>query len=190
MKKYRIHLTADERTELEAFVAKGKGAVTKRQHAQILLAADASDPKGECRDEEIARVLSVSISTIERTRRALCEHGLEVAVQGWPVHRKVPRSDFDARTEAHLVATACSKAPVGAARWTLQLLSDRLVEQKIVDSISPSTVGRLLKKTTSNRGGSKAGAFRLSRTRLLSAPWKTCSTSMLVPMILTFPWCV
>jgi len=146
MKKYRIHLTSEERAELASFVAKGKGAATKRQHAQILLAADASGPGGECVDEDIARVLCVSVSTIERTRRALCEHGLQVAVHGWPVHRQVPRSKFDAKTEAHLAASACSKAPEGAAHWTLQLLSDRLVELKIVESISPSTVGRLLKK--------------------------------------------
>ncbi|MFN0079368.1 MAG: helix-turn-helix domain-containing protein [Prosthecobacter sp.] len=111
------------------------------------MAADATGPNGECLDEEIARVLSVSISTIERTRRALCEHGLKVAVHGWPVYRKVPRSKFDAKTEAQLVASACSKAPEGAAHWTLQLLSDQLVKLKIVESISPSTVGRLLKQT-------------------------------------------
>ena len=178
MKKYRIQLTTDERSELETFVAKCKGAATKRQHAQILLAADASKPDSECRDAGIARVLGVSVPTIERTRRALCEHGLQVAVHGWPVHRRVPRSPFDAKTEAHLVATACSKAPEGAARWTLKLLGDQLVERKIVDSISPSTVGRLLKKTTSSRGESKAGAFRLSRTPPLSVRWKTCSMSM------------
>jgi transposase len=155
MKKYRIHLTTEERAELTALLAKGKAAVTKRQHAQILLAADASNPAGECRDEEIARVLNVSVSTIERTRRALCEHGLQVAVHGWPVHRKVPRSKFDAKTEAHLVATACSKAPESAARWTLQLLGNRLVELKVVDSISPSTVGRLLKKRSETVAGRK-----------------------------------
>lgn len=155
MKKYRIRLTPEERAELEIFVARGKGAVTKRQHAHILLAADAAGPNGECLDEEIARVLNVSISTIERTRRALCEHGLKVAVHGWPVYRKVPRSKFDAKTEAHLVASACSKAPEGASHWTLQLLSDRLVELKIVESISPSTVGRLLKKRSQTVAGRK-----------------------------------
>ncbi|MFN0075442.1 MAG: hypothetical protein ACKVY0_03095 [Prosthecobacter sp.] len=66
MKKYRIRLTPEERAELETFVAKGNGAVTKRQHAHILLAAAATGPNGECLDEEIVRVLSVSISTIDR----------------------------------------------------------------------------------------------------------------------------
>ncbi len=148
MKKYRIHLTADERSELALFVNQGKAARTKRLRAQILLAADASRPGGECIDEDIARVLDVGISTIERTRCALCEHGLQVALHGWPIHRSIPRSKFDATTESHLIATACSQPPEGANHWTLHLLGAKLVELKIVETISDSTVGRILKKRT------------------------------------------
>jgi hypothetical protein len=155
MKKYRIHLTPDERSDLEAFVSAGKAAATKRQRAQILLAADASKPGGECVDVEISRVLGVDVSTIERTRCALCEHGLQVALHGWPAHRKAPRSPFDATTESHLVAAACSQPPTGASQWTLHLLRDRLVELKIVESISASTVGRLLKKRNQALEGRK-----------------------------------
>ena len=40
-----------------------------------------------------------------------------------------------------------SAAPAGHARWTLQLLADRLVELQVVATISPSAVHGLLKKT-------------------------------------------
>src|SRR5438105_381591 len=45
-----------------------------------------------------------------------------------------------------LIALACSEAPKGRARWTLVLLANEAVQLKIVDQVSPSTVGRTLKK--------------------------------------------
>lgn len=147
-KKYRIHLSTAERVELEALVAKGKAAATKRLRAQILLAADVNDSRGELKDTEISRALGVSIPTVERTRCALAEHGLEVAVHGWPAHRKAPRGKLDGWAEAHLVAATCSPAPAGAARWTLRLLGDHLVGLGLVASISAHTIGRVLKKTS------------------------------------------
>jgi hypothetical protein len=38
------------------------------------------------------------------------------------------------------------KPPGGFGRWTLRLLADRLVELKVVESISPETVRQTLKK--------------------------------------------
>ena len=59
---------------------------------------------------------------------------------------------LDGQGEAHLTAIACSEPPEGRAGWTLQLLSDRLVQCEIVDSISPETVRMALKKTHSSLG--------------------------------------
>jgi hypothetical protein len=145
-KKYRIHLSPEERVELEDIVRAGKAAASKRQRAQILLAADAGHPDGELKDEEIARALNVSVATVERTRCALCEHGLQIAVHGWPSHRKQPRGKLDGWAEAHLVAATCSPPPEGASRWTLKLLGGHLVGLGLVESISVPTVGRALKK--------------------------------------------
>jgi hypothetical protein len=60
---------------------------------------------------------------------------------------------------AFLIALACSTPPAGRQRWTMTLLADRLVELRQIDTISPNTVGRVLKKTTSNRGNVRNGAF-------------------------------
>jgi len=54
---------------------------------------------------------------------------------------------FDGRSEAKLIAVACGPKPKGRARWTLQLLADRVVELKIVEHCSRETVRRTLKKT-------------------------------------------
>ncbi|KRQ17048.1 hypothetical protein AOQ71_04115 [Bradyrhizobium manausense] len=53
-----------ERDELTAMLGGGKRTARKLKRAQILLAAD-----GGRRDEEIARTVSVSLSTVYRTKR-------------------------------------------------------------------------------------------------------------------------
>ena len=151
-KKYRIHLSGEERLELQDIVKRGKAAASKRLRAQMLLAADENQPTGALVDTDIAHALGVSLRSIERVRCALAEHGLQVAVHGWPPHRKQPRGKLDGWAEAHLVAATCGKPPEGAARWTLALLGDHLVSLSLVESISPQTIGRALKKMNSSRG--------------------------------------
>ncbi len=65
-------------------------------------------------------------------------------------HGSRPR--LDERQQAHLIAVACSTAPEGFARWTLQLLADKAVEFGFVDSIAKETVRQILKKISLNRG--------------------------------------
>ena len=48
--------------------------------------------------------------------------------------------------EAHLIALACHNPPEGYCRWTLRLLSERMVELNYIDSISHTTVGKILKE--------------------------------------------
>jgi transposase len=146
-KKYRIKLSEEERKELKVVVA-SKAAVSKRHRAQILLCADESHEQGGMKDRDIARAVGVSVPSVERTRCALAEHGLQVAVHGWPAHRKEPRCKLDGWAEAHLVMASCSPPPEGASRWTLKLLGDHLVKLQLVDSLSAQTVGRTLKKTS------------------------------------------
>lgn len=59
---------------------------------------------------------------------------------------------IDGDAEAFLIATACSSAPEGRSRWTLQLLADKLVECDKVDSVSTECVRQMLKKTNLNLG--------------------------------------
>jgi len=147
-KKYIIHLTEAERLELKALVSAGKAAAPKRLRAQILLAADEDHPGGAMKDAEIVRALGVSICTVERTRCALAEHGLQIAVHGWPPQRKINRRKVDGWTEAHLIAAACAAPPEGRSRWTLKLLGDHVVALGLVDSVSPQTIARVLQKTS------------------------------------------
>ena len=51
---------------------------------------------------------------------------------------------------AKITALACTKAPDGRSRWTLNLLRDTAIELKYVESVSRSQIARILKKTSQN----------------------------------------
>jgi transposase len=152
MKKYKVTLTPDERQQLSALIAAGKGAAQKLAHARILLKADAADGGPAWPDARIAEAVEVSIATVERVRQRFVEQGLEAALGRKQRDRPGRQRQLDGRAEARLVALACSAPPQGRKEWTMQLLADQLVELQVVDSVCDETVRRVLKKTRSSRG--------------------------------------
>lgn len=135
--RYRITLSAAERGQLEAMVRGGKGNVRRLKRAQTFLAAAA-----RCSDERISQTISVSTSTIYRTKRRFVEEGLEQALSEDP--RPGAERKLSAHDEALLVATACSNPPSGRARWTLELLADEMVRLTHHAALSSETVRRRL----------------------------------------------
>jgi transposase len=145
MEKYTVSLTKEERHYLLALIKKGKTSAYKLTHARILLEADENGSENKT-DVDIAKQLHVGAKTVKRIRKRLVEEGLEAALCRKP-HAMTKSKKITGEEEAHLIALSCSTPPVGRNRWTLQLLSERMVELKIIDSVSPATVGRALKKT-------------------------------------------
>lgn len=139
--KYIVTLTPEERGELNTLTRRGQWSVRKVKRAQILMAAD----KGQS-DEAIAQTLSVGLSTIHRTRQKYVEGGLAWALSERP--RVGGTKKLDSKAEALLLATACSEPPSGRGQWTMQLLADRMVELKVVESLSDETVRRTLQKNS------------------------------------------
>lgn len=156
-KIYRVQLEASERQLLEAIIKKDRCAAHKQRHARILLKADENIPSGPLTDEQIAAAVECGTATVQRVRRTLVEHGLDRALERKSPDRVYERK-LDAKGEAHLLALACEDAPEGRAKWTLQLLADKLVELEVVDSIGREAVRTTLKKTKSNRGRKNSGA--------------------------------
>ena len=142
-KKYIVELTDDERRELLGLTKSGKISARKFKRAQMLLLAD----EGKT-DAEIAAVLKAGFRTIERTRQRFVLEGLEASLREKP--RPGARVKLDSKGEAILEMLAKSKPPKGQKRWTLQLLSDRLVELRVVESISDETVRNVVKKNGLN----------------------------------------
>ena len=143
-KKYLVTLDDDERTQLEDLLRSGTHATRKVTRARILLKA-AEDVK----DNAIAAALSVGRATVERTRRRFVEEGLG-ALEERPRPGTLPK--LDEKAQARLIAEACSAAPEGRQRWTLQLLAQRVVALGLAASYSYESVRRVLKKQSSSRG--------------------------------------
>lgn len=146
-KKYKVRLTAGEREQLSEIVSHGKSAVRKLTHARILLLADESREGGGWSDAEIRAALGVSRRTVERVRQSCVEAGIEAALHH-KQHRQRRDKLLDGAAEARLVQLACSEAPDGRERWTMQMLADKLIELEIVETISDETVRTTLKKRT------------------------------------------
>jgi len=151
VKRYIVRLPAEERRLLTDLISSGKTAARAQTHARILLKADAGADGPAWVDSAIAAALETSLRTVERVRTAWVTAGLEAAL--YPQRSSVPRPrKLDGQQQAHLIALACSAPPVGRTRWTLRLLSERLVQLEVVESIAPETVRLALKQTSSSRG--------------------------------------
>ena len=135
--RYRVTLTVDERAQLATLVRGGKAPVRRIKRAQILLGAD-----GGMTDEAIAGSVSVGTATVYRTKRRFVDEGLEQALSEEP--RPGAERKLSPTQEAMLVATACTKAPAGRARWTLSLLAGEMVRLTNHSSISSETIRRRL----------------------------------------------
>lgn len=150
-KKYRVTLTKEEQTELTELISKGKTAARKLTRARILLLANESDEGHGCKDAEIVAALGVSRPTVERTRQVCVEEGIEAALNHKRAYRRRGKV-VDGEVEARLVALACSDAPEGREKWTMQMLADKLIELDVVETISDETVRTTLKKTNLSLG--------------------------------------
>lgn len=148
-----VRLTEDQRADLNRRLEHDPLNGRQRRRVQVLLLADQAHTDGQ-----IATATGASESTVERLRQRFARDGLEAALAEKP--RRGAPAKLDGKQEALLVALACSQAPQGHARWSARLLANRAVELEIVESISESSVRRLLKKTRLSRGRSGRGVSR------------------------------
>jgi len=149
--KYPVVLTEAEKSELEAVVKRGKHTRREIQRAQMLLWS----ANGKT-DLEIAGLLEVVPLTVATTRERWAKEG---RIADAPKAGRKKR--LNGKQEAYLVALACSDAPEGRSEWTLQLLADKLLELKVIETpISYETVRETLKKTNLSLGKKNSGASR------------------------------
>jgi transposase len=151
VKKYVVRLSNEERAALEGLVGKGKHPAAMILKARILLKADVSEAGEGWSDNRIVKALDISLATVARIRQRLVEQGFDAVLARKHSPNSARRRLFDGAAEAKLIALACSEPPRGRSRWTLALLEDKVVELKIVERASDNTIGRVLKKTFSNR---------------------------------------
>ncbi len=150
--KYIIKLADEQHTELLSLLNKGEHSARIIKRANILLQSDAGKTA-----PQIAESLKTSQQTVYNIRKRFTQGGLDLALHEKP--RPGAKRKLDSKQEAHVIATACSHPPEDRTRWTVRLLTDRIVELGIVDEISRETVRRTLKKTRLSRGRRSSGAY-------------------------------
>lgn len=145
MNKSEIKLTSKEIKFLGKYKKTKDLSLREYNRANILLLLH----KGK-KESDIADFLDVERTTIWRTKQKYLEAGINEALEerersGQPVKYNDPQ-------KAEVIATACSKAPEGRSRWTLQLLTDTLKKQKSLSTINRETIRLILKKTNVSLG--------------------------------------
>lgn len=145
MKKYKVTLTGSEAEFLEEITRKGKRRAQVIRNAYILLNCNETEDGKKQKDEDVSKLLGITVRTLENIRKKFVLEGFDAALYGKKSTR-VYNPKVDGDVEAHLVALSCSDPPQGYSRWSLRLLSSRMVELQYVDSISHEKVRTVLKK--------------------------------------------
>jgi len=146
-KRYVVELTSDERGQLKALLKQKRVAAKKRMRAQVLLKIDEGEEGPSWSHVRAAEAFDVHVNTVTSVARKLVQEGFEAAINR-KKHKRPGRTNVIAgEVEETLVALATGKPPEGRARWTLRLLADRLVQLQVLESVSPETVRKALKKT-------------------------------------------
>jgi transposase len=145
---YRITLSQEEKATLTEWISKGSRKAKAIQKAYVLLASD--EGTGRKSETELAATYKLSVRSVERIRKAFCEQGMDMFEK--KIRKTRRDKKIDGKVEAYLLALACSEPPAGQSKWKLQLLADKLVELQVIESISHTSVGLILKKMNLNRG--------------------------------------
>ncbi len=143
MKKQHLKLTEQNKKYLTELLSRGQAKARVIRRATGLLQLDQGATL-----QEVARILGVNYYTVAIWRDKYLENGLDFLTDLPRTGRPV---EFDGEERAKITALACSQTPDGRARWSLHLLADKAVELELVESISPSKVRQILKKTNSPR---------------------------------------
>jgi len=146
--RYKVTLTEEEIMELDAITHKGKCSARVVLYARALILLDQGEfASAKWTVDKVATAVGLTDRTLEHLKERFVKYGLDSALE-----RKKPVSPsriltFDGDVAARVTQLACCQAPNGRSRWTIRLLTEKLVELKIVPTISTATVHALLKKT-------------------------------------------
>ena len=143
MAKSHLRLCETDRVELQALSKQNTLPAKIYKRVLYLLALDAGRTY-----HSITKEYSITPPVLRRLIDKYKAFGLaglyDKARSGRPVV-------ISGQQRAQITALACSQAPEGYAKWSLRLLSEKIVELEICEHISHEHVSKILKKTNFNR---------------------------------------
>ena len=140
-----ITLSTRDHERLCVFLHRGKANARTFTRARILLHLSEG-----WTGTQIIEACYVSPGTVTNVRNRFLSGGLEMVLGD--KHQERRRQALTGVQQAHLIAIACSDAPVGHGHWTLRMLAGKAVELGFVEHIAIETIRSLLKRTNSNPG--------------------------------------
>jgi putative transposase len=135
-RKHTVKLLPEEKTTLQTLLHKGTIKARIITRARILLLAD----QGKT-DATICESLSIVRSVVYDVRKHYVTGGLNRALYDLP--RPGQKRKLTGLQEAEVVAIACTKAPKGYSRWTLDLLTEE-VNKRLSVSIGRTAIWKVL----------------------------------------------
>lgn len=155
-RKNRIELTEHERTQLGRIKSKHTTAQNVAKRAHIILLADEG-----VYYLEIARRLMINKETVTTwVKRWNDSSEAEVHERLKDLPRPGAPDKFTPEQVCRIIALACESPEIYGrpiTHWTARELADEVSQQNIVDSISITHIGRLLKKTIYSHIGTGTG---------------------------------
>lgn len=146
--KYPVRLTEEEVGKARAVASAGKAGARTIRRANILLMLD-ENRNSNIQQSKVASLLSTSEVTVRKVAQQYNEEGLESTLTPKRSETQHPPIKLDGAIQARITAIACSDAPEGYSGWTLQMICDRIIELRLVESISIEGVRKVLKKRIS-----------------------------------------
>jgi len=137
MQKQHIRLSDSDRRYLRGLLSKGELKARTYRRIQGLLLLDEGHTHAS-----VSQLVGVSNASVKNWAKRYRESGLELLEDQPRSGRPPVLSSVD---HGKITALACSDPPEGYSRWSLRLLSDRLVELDL--NVSHTEVGKVLKKT-------------------------------------------
>ncbi len=147
MKAKYIYLTTEQQEYLRDVIRKGTHNAHEINRARVLLMLDRTGKTDHVRYKRVAEAVGISVKAVYNLRDDYLEKQ-DILAYLTRKKRETPPvpSKVTGELEAQIIALACSKPPEGHAKWTLRLLSSRVVELGYIESISYGTVRNVLKK--------------------------------------------
>lgn len=149
MPRYDVTLTDNEIQYLKGIIQKG-GKGYRIKHAQILLKLDNKPSNADWTYVRIKEAYGTSNGTIAGTAKRFVMEGMEAALGRKKQQNRYRKVTGD--VEAKICMIACSDAPEGCSRWTMQAIADELIRLEVVDYITDSTVCDVMKKMNLSHG--------------------------------------
>lgn len=136
-KKKKMLLRAKDRRQIKEILKSDHGVKVYRR-ALALSLLDKGRSAVDIKRDEI-----MCVATLRLLKGKYRRGGLELAL--YDGQRSGRPKNIEKSQIQKVVALACTNAPDGAARWTLELLQEKVIEGKIIPSISKEKIRLILK---------------------------------------------